>query len=47
MTSHKKHSRRQPNYGVDVKPLLDTTVTVVGIGAVATVGVAALSALKK
>jgi len=46
MTTHKKYSQRQPDYGFNTKNILDTTVKVVQIGAVTTVGVAAINAIK-
>ena len=46
MTTHKKHHSRQPSYGFNTNKLLDTTVKIVQIGAVTTVGVAAINAFK-
>jgi hypothetical protein len=45
MTTHKKHYR-QPDYGFNTKDILKTTVKVVEIGAVTSVGIAAIGALK-
>jgi hypothetical protein len=46
MTTHKKHYSRQPDYGFKTKDLMKTTVKIVEIGAVTSVGIAAIGALK-
>jgi hypothetical protein len=47
MTSHKgKHYSRQPDYGFKTKDILNTTVKVVEIGAVTSIGIAVIGALK-
>jgi hypothetical protein len=45
MTTHKKHYHRQPNYGVNIKPVMDTTLKFVEVGAATTVGVSAINAV--
>jgi hypothetical protein len=44
--THKKHYTRSSNYGFNTNDMLKTTVKVAEIGAVTSLGIAAIGALK-